>query len=571
MLFELMIENFALIKKLNVHFQQGLNIITGETGAGKSIIIDAVNLAIGERADKSLIRTGEEKAVVQVVFHSKHPQIAELFLKNGIDHYEDGLIIITREIYNNGRSTSRINDKLVTISLVKEVSKFLIDIHGQHSHQSLLYAENHIDMLDLFQGKEISSLLKIHQKKFNELRDIEHKLKVLNQDDLEKERKKDILTFQIREIDNASLGVDEEKGLSEQHSLLANSEKIFNVMAQAYERINNGDNRYLSIIDGIAGLSNDLESIKTFDNTINDIFEVIQDVLFKLQDTAIDIRTYRDQIEFEPSTLEEIESRLDIINKLKRKYGKTIVEILEYRDEIDKELQEIVNSQYLIDELNNKLDELKIDLLDISKELSEKRNLSGQFLEKKMNAELRSLNMGKATFKVDIHLNKDENGNILFSAKGIDKVEFLISTNAGEPLKPLIKIASGGEISRIMLAIKTILAKTDNIATIIFDEIDTGISGRTANIVGEKLAFISKTHQILCVTHLPQIASMADVHFYIEKDMQKDFTTTNIRKLLENEQIGELTRLLGGVNITDLTFEHAREMLLLAQKYKTIQ
>lgn len=565
MLFELMIENFALIRKLNVNFCQGLNILTGETGAGKSIIIDAVNLVIGDRADKSLIRTGEDKAVVQAVFYSKSSVLELLLAENGVNPSEDGSIIITREIYSNGRSASRLNDKLVTVTLVREVCKYLIDIHGQHAHQSLLYPDNHMHTLDMLMGEKIEGLKKEVEDSYHTLKNIERKLKELNENDLEKERRKDILNFQVNEIDNAELIIDEEDHLIERQALMANSEKIYKIMAESYEIINNGSNEYSSILDGIGSIISDLEDIKHFDKEISNIFEVLQEAFYKIEDCARDIRNYRDHVEFDSAELDQIEKRLDIVNKLKRKYGKTILAILEYRKKIGEELAKIESSQELIEQLTSEKYKVIADCLELSKQLSKARQSAANYLTEKMNLELLSLNMNKANFKVHIENNVDHKGQAILSAKGIDKVEFLISTNAGEPLKSLVKIASGGELSRIMLAIKTILAKSDQIPTIIFDEIDAGISGRTANIVGEKLAAISKTHQILCITHLPQIASMADQHYFIEKNIVDELTLTSIQQLSDKERISELARLLGGVSLTDLTLKHAAEVLKLAE------
>ena len=565
MLFELMIENFALIRKLNVNFCQGLNILTGETGAGKSIIIDAVNLVIGDRADKSLIRTGEDKAVVQAVFYSKSSVLELLLAENGVNPSEDGSIIITREIYSNGRSASRLNDKLVTVTLVREVCKYLIDIHGQHAHQSLLYPDNHMHTLDMLMGEKIEGLKKEVEDSYHTLKNIERKLKELNENDLEKERRKDILNFQVNEIDNAELIIDEEDHLIERQALMANSEKIYKIMAESYEIINNGSNEYSSILDGIGSIISDLEDIKHFDKEISNIFEVLQEAFYKIEDCARDIRNYRDHVEFDSAELDQIEKRLDIVNKLKRKYGKTILAILEYRKKIGEELAKIESSQELIEQLTSEKYKVIADCLELSKKLSKARQSAANYLTEKMNLELLSLNMNKANFKVHIENNVDHKGQAILSAKGIDKVEFLISTNAGEPLKSLVKIASGGELSRIMLAIKTILAKSDQIPTIIFDEIDAGISGRTANIVGEKLAAISKTHQILCITHLPQIASMADQHYFIEKNIVDELTLTSIQQLSDKERISELARLLGGVSLTDLTLKHAAEVLKLAE------
>lgn len=568
MLLELAIENFALIKKLNISFDKGLNILTGETGAGKSIIIDAVNMAIGERADKSYIRTGAEKAVIQTIFYSTNPYLKDLLKEKGIDLLDENIIILTREIYSSGRSISRINDRVVTVSLVKEISKHLIDIHGQHAHQSLLYTENHIDILDSFDETKLVELKKSVTNKFYELKELQNKLLSLYGNELERERKKDLLKFQLEEIDCCKLKADEEAELLFEQNLLSNSEKILNIMSNAYEKLFHSESTYPSIVDSIGHIVRELEDIKELDKDIFSIWNILQDCLYMIEDVSRDVRNYRDRIDFNPHVLEQIEQRLDLINNLKRKYGKTIEEILCYREKIFLELKEIEDSENIIHELKSKIKKVTEELQDDSIELSKTRRVIACELEKKMIDELMSLNMNHVAFKINFIDNKQNDGKYAFTAKGIDKIEFLISTNAGEELKPLSKIASGGEMSRIMLAFKTILAKSDNIETLIFDEIDSGISGITANTVGEKLAMISKTHQILCITHLPQIALMADKHFYIEKIMQDHTTMTNVRNLSPKEQIMELGRLLGGATLTNLTMEHAKEMLDLGNEFK---
>ncbi len=568
MLLELYIHNFALIKQLNIKFEHGLNILTGETGAGKSIIIDAVNLVIGERADKSYIRTGTNKAIIQAVFYTQNPNINKTLEENGIDFSSNQSIIFTREIYKNGRSTSRINDKIVTLSLVKEISKHLIDIHGQHAHQSLLYPENHIDVLDAFEENQLIDLKKKVTDKFFHFKKLKSKLTSLLGDEFEIEQKKDLLRFQLKEIDEANLRPDEEKELEHQHHLLSNSEKIFDVMAKTYEKTFEGNNTYYSITDNLGNVVNDLKQIKHLDEKISDIYDVLLDSLYVIQDISREIRNYRDHIEFEPNLLEKIEKRLNLILSLKRKYGKTINEILSYREKVYAELYKIENSEKIIASLKEQINKSKSELLILSKKLSTIRKNVSQKLENQITQELNSLNMKQSTFHIQFSENLDANNQIVFTPKGIDKVEFLISTNIGEPPKPLSKVASGGEISRVMLAFKTILAKTDSIPTLIFDEIDTGISGHAANIVGEKLSKISKRRQVLCVTHLPQIASMADHHYYIEKTSQNVSTTTVIKKLEYQDRIIELGRLLGSKKLTDLTIQHAKEMLEIGNKFK---
>ncbi|SHI55902.1 DNA replication and repair protein RecN [Geosporobacter subterraneus DSM 17957] len=568
MLLELAVQNFALIDKLTVRFNEGLNILTGETGAGKSIIIDAVNMAIGERADKNYIRTGTDKATIQILFQCTNPELKSVLADQDIELEDCDTLILTREIYSNGRSVCRINDRAVTLSTLKEVSKYLIDIHGQHEHQSLLYPENHIEILDSFGDQEIIPLRKRIAEKYYILRKLNEKLKNLCGNDLERERKVDLLSFQINEIDQAKLRKDEVEQLTAEQLLLANSEKIHHTMAKAYEILYNGAEEYHSVLDGIGNIVSEIEHFKDLDKHIANIFLVLQECQYKIEDVSRDIRSYRDHIEFDPQALEQVEKRLDQINSLKRKYGKDIEEILSYRQIIFEELEEIRNSEAIAAELNQQIQVLQKELMDLSLSLRKNRMKIGKILEKRITEELVSLNMEKAAFRIDFIESVDKHGQVQLTAKGIDRVEFLISANAGEPLKPLSKIASGGEMSRIMLALKTILAKNDNIPTLIFDEIDTGISGRTANIVGEKLANISQTHQILCITHLPQIARMADTHFYIEKISKEDQTLTSVRELQKKERISELGRLLGGTKITDLTLKHAKEMLDSSIDYK---
>ncbi|WP_129597802.1 DNA repair protein RecN [Anaerophilus nitritogenes] len=568
MLLELIIHDFALIEKLDIHFYEGLNILTGETGAGKSIIIDAVNMAIGERADKNYIRTGSDKSVIQLIFKCNDKELETLLKEKGIDLLEDHTIILTREIYSSGRSTCRINDRVVTVSLVKEISKHFIDIHGQHHHQSLLYSENHIHILDSFDEKKTCILKQVVSSKFQQLKYLENKLESLFGNKIERERKKDLLKFQIQEIDSCNLKIEEETELMTKHQLVANSEKIFHIMSNAHEKLYKGDSLHTSIIDEVGRILKDLEGIKDFDSKICLISETLQESLYTIEDVSRDIMSYKDQIEFDPALLDYVEKRLDTINNLKRKYGNDIEEILKYRKEIGLELEEIENSENISIELTQQIEKVKKEYMKAAIQLSELRRSIGDRLQNKISQELMSLNMNKATFQVhfihDVH-NLEKN---YFHANGIDKIEFLISTNLGEEPKPISKIASGGELSRIMLAFKTILAKSDNIPTLIFDEIDTGISGKTANIVGEKLATISQTHQILCITHLPQIALMADHHFHIEKQTYNNMTITNIKKLPKEERISELGRLLGGTSLTDLTMKHAKEMLEIGKSFK---
>lgn len=560
MLLELEVKNFALIDELRIEFDKGLNILTGETGAGKSIIIDAVNMAIGERADREFVRTGTNKCIIQAVFSKEGiSELENIFNEYGIDGGEESILVVTREIYSNGRSVSRINGTVVTQTVLKLITEKLIDIHGQHEHQSLLNSNFHIDLLDAYGGKEINDVLQVVSAKYTKLTSLEKILSSICSSEMEREKRIDLLKFQIQEIDAAKLKIGEEEELNQQRTLLANSEKIYNVIAKSYASLYEADYQS-SILDNISKIVNELHGIATFDGELSHYHEVMEDIQYKIQDVSREMRRYRDQIDFDPGLLQEIEKRLDVINNLKRKYGTSIKEILEYRDKIYKELELYENSKEEIERLNNAITQQKSELQDLSLKLSKLRKEAALSLERELVTVLKELNMGKTSFKVDIKQVKDSDDEFKFSSKGIDEVEFMISTNLGEPLKSLSKIASGGEMSRIMLALKTILAYIDHIPCLIFDEIDTGVSGRTAQVVGDKLYHISTNHQVICITHLPQIACMADAHYLIEKKEASNSTKTIVKKLDHTKRIYELGRLLGG-ELTEITLKHAEEMI----------
>jgi len=565
MLLELSIENFILIDNITITFGKGLNVITGETGAGKSIIIDAVNIVIGEKASKDYIKQGKDKAIIQAVFDISSINLKTILDENGIS-YEENLLIFSREIHDTGRSLARINGRIVPLSTIKEISKYIIDIHGQHEHQSLLYSENHLNMIDLYGAESIKKILLKVKESYNRIIEIEKELKSLHFDDRERERRIDLLKFQIDEIDSCSLRVGEDEELSKNYKLLKNSKEIYSTVHRVYEMISPSFNNDLTISSIISKLIGEFQNIANLDDKLNLFYNELQDIDYRLQDLGTDLRHYKDEITFDPKLLKEIEIRIDTINNLKRKYGNSIENILNYRDELYRELQEIENSAERVNILKKELNKYKKEYYHYSEILSVERKKFAKKFEKEIIQELNDLNLEKTKFKVNITQNLDIDGNIVISRYGIDKIEFLISTNPGEPLKPLSKVASGGEISRIMLAMKVLLAEIDNIPILIFDEIDTGISGKTANIVGEKLALISDTHQTICVTHLPQIAVMANYHLFIEKTLYKNKTITNIRILNYEERIEEISRLIGGNIITKLTIDNAKELLEIAEK-----
>ncbi len=567
MLLALKIKNFALIDDLDITFHKGFNILTGETGAGKSIIIDAVNMAIGERADRNFIRSGTDKCMVQAIFLIDNiKQINTMLEQFGIDIDSDNILIITREIRSNGRSICRMNGIVVTQTIVKSITQHLIDVHGQHEHQSLLNPGLHIDMLDSYGGKEILDLVDTVSNKYNQLRVLEKKLSSICFDEVEQERRMDLLKFQTNEIEAANLQPGEDEKLITLKNVLANREKIYQTLASAYELLN-GENMDLSVLGILGNVIHTIQKITTFDEKFLGFSEILEEVQYKLEDVTTNIRNYRDQIDFEPKTLENIEMRLNLINMLKRKYGESIHKILKYKQELEAEIQEFKNNEEKVEKIKKEIDfkynELKKSSIKLSKL---RRNVAINF-EKKLTEILLTLNMDKVKFKVSFNNEINNLINTKFSPKGIDKIEFIISTNLGEPLKPLSKIASGGEMSRIMLAFKTILADVDNIPTLIFDEIDIGISGRTAQTIGERLYDISNNHQIICVTHLPQIASMADHHYLIEKVEKEKNMKTSVVKLNEKNRIEELGRLLDG-ELTDITIKHAEEMIKQARLRK---
>jgi DNA repair protein RecN (Recombination protein N) len=567
---QLEIHNVALIDRVGIELGNGLNVLTGETGAGKSIIIDSINAILGERLSKDLIRTGKEKAVVEAVFQIDNEKLRDIFEESGIEPEEDGTLIISREFSLSGKNTCRINGKMVTVSMLKDIGGRLVDIHGQHDNQSLLRTESHINLLDSFGGEKINSLKNKYLKLLNEYKEIRSKLRSITGDQNDRERKIDLLKYQIEEIRNAGLKPGEDEELNRQRTILTNSEKIVASLSRAYESLFSGNNIKSSAYDSINDAVSDLSGIVKLDDGYAEIVKKLEEVSYQIDDIIDAIRKEKDKVEYNPDLLEQIEDRVDLIFKLKKKYGSSIEDINKYLAKIEQELDEIVKSEEIIAGLEEKLNKITKELYLVCVELNKARNEAANILEGKIGTELEDLEMKRAKFKVNIEFCEDNEGacEYKFTANGLDKVEFLISPNIGEPLKPLSKIASGGEMSRIMLAIKTILADVDEMPTLIFDEIDIGISGKAAQKVGEKLSYISKGHQVICVTHLAQIACMADRHYLIEKEAADGFTKTNVKKLEGTEIKNEVARILGGANISNITLKHAEEMLKIASKLK---
>lgn len=554
-------KNCALVDELRLSVDNNLNILTGETGSGKSIIIDALGLCLGEKYDRSFLRKGTEKGLVECVFYSENSQLKKILDENDIDIEDDNLLVITRLIYSDGKSTARVNGRTVKVSLLKEISSTLIDIHGQHQNQALFNKDTHLKFIDLFGEDKIKPIRDDYKSIYANYIELKKSLNTLteNKDDMQIQREIDLLKFQINEIETANLDRDEYEELLKQREVYRNGEKIFNNLNLSYENLYNGQ---INVVDLIGSALSELNSISKYDKILSDYSENIERIMYELQDISRDIRNYKDSIDFEPYQLEQIELRVDEINNLRRKYGDKIEDIFTYYENMKDRLDEILNRDEKVEELKKQISEIENVLLKKSSKLTKIRKEVASELESILLMELESLNMKNIVFKV----NFDQTS---FTYNGIDNIEFMISFNLGEDVKPIYKVASGGEMSRFMLAFKTILADIDNIDTLVFDEIDTGISGIAAQIVGEKLSSIASKKQIICITHLPQIAAHADTHYCIEKNTSEDRTFTSIRKLGDIQRRDEIARLIAGSNITEKTMEHASEIIELSKRSDT--
>lgn len=563
MLEHLHIKNVALITESEIDFEKGLNIISGETGAGKSMLIDSLTFALGERTSSNFLRKGEKTAVVEAVFSVEDKAVFEKLKQNGITvEDDDNTILLTRTMNQSGKTVCRINGCVVTAGMMKECTEGLMDIHGQHNHQSLLNTAKHIQILDRFCGKELEQEKEIFDIQYKNLKEIEKNLTGILQDEQQRAKKIDFLQFQIDEIGDAKLRIGEEEELLERKNILANAEKIKNLTENSLLLLYHGTDMEHSAIDQLSKALQYIGDLAEYDNTANNIYEVLNSVYAQMDDAIRDLKHYDDNILQQPEELEEIEQRIQLIYHLKKKYGNSIEEILHFYESAVKELEYLYNSEQMTQKLTKKKEKLEKELLQKAEKMSNIRKNKAQQIQKEIEKQLQDLEMKHGRFAIFIEDKKE------ISSNGKDKVEFLISANAGEELKSLSKIASGGEMSRVMLALKTVLAKADNIELFIFDEIDTGVSGRTAQKVAEKMAFIAKTHQIICITHLPQIAAMADNHFLIEKNTEQQKTVTTITALDDKHSVYEIARLIGGAKMTEATWTAAKELKEQANVYK---
>lgn len=552
MLRELRIKNLAIIDDLTIRFGTGLNVLTGETGAGKSIIIDALGLALGERAQTEMIKTGENEASVEAFFevsdrpHGSEPQ--RLLEQMGI-MCEDG-IILRRNIYisSAGKSRAYINDTIVNIQSLCDIGRALVDIHGQHEHQSLLSTDNQRTLLD-FYGKLQDKRAEV-EAMFYEVQSLKKELSELKANVKERAHRIDLLSFQINEIDSASLKTGEKDALEKERVILSNLNKLSELTETAYAMLYESEG---ACVENLSSVISKLKEMSSIDQSIDETLSLLESAMPLLEDASVSLRRYKEKYDLDPQRLESIEERLENIKRLEKKYGEGVDAILRYRDEAEKELLSLGQTDEKTDLIENQLREKEKKLLDAAVDLSEKRKKTAEEISRPVEKILKELAFEKVEFRVDIKASP-------LSSSGMDAVEFLFSANPGELPKPLTRVASGGELSRIMLALKNILADVDRIPVLIFDEIDAGVGGRTAESVGMKLKKLAKTHQVICITHLPQIASTADFHLMTEKSQKKDGVSVKIKELSPEERKTEIARMLSG-KVTDVSLKHARELL----------
>lgn len=551
------VKNLALIDEIEVDFSNGLNILTGETGAGKSIILGSVNLALGGKFNKEIIRKGSDYGLVEICFYVDQPEIIEQ-LKLLEIYPEDGVVVLSRRM-TEGRSVSRINGETVNMSRLKAASSLLIDIHGQHEHQSLLYKNNHLNILDDFAFKYIAEIKQHVSASFQEYKRIKQELEEANLNEADREKELAFLQFELEDIEKANLVPGEDDELELQFQRMNHGKKIVESISEAvgYTSENNEN-----ASDQLSRAVRTLSEISGFDKTAASLYEQAVEIDSLLNDLNRELSDYKNTCEFSEEDFYETENRLNLINRMKMRYGNSIEDILQYAAEKEKEIEKLNDYDNYVANLRKSLAKSEEKLKKYSTLLSEKRKEQALILEKSIEEGLRDLNFADVKFKIDFGTLEH------YSSLGIDDVEFMISLNPGQPVKPLVRVASGGELSRIMLAIKTVMADRDQIMTLIFDEIDVGISGRTAQKVSEKMAVIGKNHQVICITHLPQIAAMADHNFLIEKIIDQNDTTTSIRRISKEEKIDEVARMLGGVKITEAVRKNAVEMIGLAEQIK---
>lgn len=564
MLTELSIRNFAIIDEISITFSEGLTVLTGETGAGKSIIIDAIQLLAGGRGSVQYIRHGTNKAEIEGLFtidSKKHP-VYDTATYYGIE-IQDGMVVLQRTITHSGKSICRVNGKLTTLAILREFGKHLIDVHSQHETQSLMNQEQHIELLDLYHNATIEKTKSEYNVLYTKFLDLKRHYKKLSENEQELSHRLDLLEFQMNELNQAELTPQEDIQLEEERSYLINFERIFMAIEQAHDALYGEE----KAIEWLNNAQVTLQENRDYDPFLAEKADELTNYFYNIEEISFQLRDYKDQLQYDQGRLNEIESRLDEINRLKRKYGSTVDDMIDYQLKVEEELDQIKNKDSHLSSLKSEMDEALKDALVEAKELHELRKRAAISLEKDIQLELKDLYLKNATFSVSIEKELNELEPVLHK-NGIDHVQFLISTNTGEPLKPLNKVASGGELSRVMLVIKKLFSKHQGVTSVIFDEVDTGVSGRVAQAMAEKIYQISLQSQVLCITHLPQVAAMSDTHKLIQKVENNNRTTSTVHELTINEKINELSRMMTGIKITDTAKEHGKKLLDLADQFK---
>ncbi|MCC5894591.1 MAG: DNA repair protein RecN [Alkalibacterium sp.] len=566
MLESLMIKDFAIIQDLALEFKKGMTVLTGETGAGKSIIIDAVGLLAGGRGSSEFVRFGSKKCILEGQFsYQPSESLSSLLQQNAIEE-EEHTLLIQREIFTTGRNVCRINGSMVTIAVLKEIGSHLIDIHGQNEHQELMVSENHIHLLDHFGPKELESTKRAYQTVYREFRQLgkERKEWVVNEQELV--QRMDILKYQVEEIKSANLQPNEEEELKEEEQKLANHQTIVEALSSSYTTLQGEE---LSGLDLVGQAMEKMDSISDMDEKFKQIADTLSAAFFQLQEASSDLYSEMDQLEYDEERLNEIEERLNLIQQLKRKYGHSVEDVLAHYAQAESELEKLENREEQVDQLSKKTAQLKTEALHLADQLSDMRIQTAKKLEQAILEQLKELYMEKVKFSVTFKegAGKNNSASSLLD-NGKDRVEFFVATNPGEPLKPLSRVASGGELSRMMLAMKTIFSRSQGITSIIFDEVDTGVSGRVAQAIADKIHSVAHHSQVLCITHLPQVAAMADQHLYIRKEVRDERTSTFVEHITDEERTEEIARMLSGEVMTQLTIETAKELLNLASDKK---
>ena len=552
MLSLLHIENIAIIEQADIVLQPGFTVLTGETGAGKSIIIDSIGAILGQRTSRELIRNGAKKGFVSAVFEDIPPVLKHQLEELGLDTEEDGTVRIQRELSAEGRSVCRVNMRPVSASVLKTLSPYLINIHGQHDGQKLMQEEYHIDFLDSF--FEAEPLLEQFRPMYAKLHTLRSKIRELEKSGQQREQRIDMLRYQMDEIAAAELKAGEEESLTERRQFFENAGQLAYSL-QAASKLLSGNEEDEGAMDLLSRAADELTDVATLSQDLNNLSQKAEEIRYQVEDLAASVAMLAADVDFSPQERDAVEERLDTIYRLRRKYGATVEEVLAYYDKASKELGELENADDRKDEMMEEYHQTLTKAREIAGELSKRRRQAAELLEAKIVEQLKDLDMPKVRISIQVSSQTKLNPH------GMDEVRFLISTNPGEPVKPLSKIASGGELSRIMLAIKNVLTQTEDVGTLIFDEIDTGVSGRAAQKIALKLGEISRRKQTLCVTHLPQLAAMGDHHLLIKKSLSEEYTFTDVFSLNEEERVGELARMLSGDAITELSMQNAAELL----------